>query len=405
MKRLIIIGAGHAGTSAALAAARQRNILNKDDDIEIVIINNSDSFGIRPRYYEFDLESTQLNLENYLNPLNVKVIIGSLLNVDSKNNEVVYKEKNSTKKISFDSLIISLGSKLNSPNIPGIKETYNIDTYESAINLRSKLIDALKQKLNNGDNIKISVLGGGTTGLELAFELPITINKIEPSFDLNKIDINIIDRNLVGYNIGMDSQPYLLNASNKCNVNFISNANIVNITKNSVELKDNINIESDIIVSCMGMVATSIKSDLNVEKDHLQRLYTNDYLQLVKYENIFSAGDINSTLKKENMTIMSCQQAVPKGKFAGYNAINVLCNEPLIKYKQEEYVTCVDLGNYGAILTEGWSKNIKYFGKKAKEIKKHIMFNILYPPTDATKETLLELGKISIYVPTEDKEI
>jgi NADH dehydrogenase len=43
-------------------------------------------------------------------------------------------------------------------------------------------------------------------------------------------------------------------------------------------------------------------------------------------------------------------------------------------------VTCLDLGAWGAIFTEGWQREIKLRGSEAKALKRQINGEWIYPP-------------------------
>jgi NADH dehydrogenase len=54
--------------------------------------------------------------------------------------------------------------------------------------------------------------------------------------------------------------------------------------------------------------------------------------------------------------------------------------EALIPYEQLRYVTCLDLGRSGAVLTHGWDRDIVMTGLEAKALKTSINSEIIYPP-------------------------
>ena len=59
---------------------------------------------------------------------------------------------------------------------------------------------------------------------------------------------------------------------------------------------------------------------------------------------------------------MSCQHSKTMGKYAGYNAVRELLGLPLKRYRQPNYTSCLDLGNFGAVFTTGWERQVQYFG-------------------------------------------
>ncbi|CEK10395.1 hypothetical protein [Legionella hackeliae] len=78
MKRIVIVGCGFAGPWTALGAAKTSHDLQKESELEIVVINRSPFHGIRVRYYEEDLSSTRIPLDDLLKPVNVSYIVGEV---------------------------------------------------------------------------------------------------------------------------------------------------------------------------------------------------------------------------------------------------------------------------------------------------------------------------------------
>ena len=69
------------------------------------------------------------------------------------------------------------------------------------------------------------------------------------------------------------------------------------------------------------------------------------------------------------------------GRSAGDNAVADLLGQPLRPYSQPGYVTCLDLGSWGAVLTQGWDRQVLMTGAEAKAIKRQINEALIYPPT------------------------
>jgi NADH dehydrogenase FAD-containing subunit len=57
--------------------------------------------------------------------------------------------------------------------------------------------------------------------------------------------------------------------------------------------------------------------------------------------------------------VHSCQRAVPQGKFVGQNVAAVLLGLKPVPFALDPYVTCLDLGSYGAVLTVGWDRDVQ----------------------------------------------
>jgi len=77
---------------------------------------------------------------------------------------------------------------------------------------------------------------------------------------------------------------------------------------------------------------------------------------------------------------MSCQHATRMGAFAGNNAAAELLGVPTKPYHQKAYVTCLDLGEAGALFTRGWERKVEMVGDVAKKTKQEINTVWIYPP-------------------------
>lgn len=71
---------------------------------------------------------------------------------------------------------------------------------------------------------------------------------------------------------------------------------------------------------------------------------------------------------------------MPMGKYAGYNAARDLMGLESRPYRQPDYVTCIDLGRSGAVLTSGWERSVMMTGADVKPLKQQINREWIYPP-------------------------
>jgi NADH dehydrogenase len=112
-------------------------------------------------------------------------------------------------------------------------------------------------------------------------------------------------------------------------------------------------------------------------------------LRVKGVKNIFAAGDIAAAQADDaHMALMSCQHAMPMGGHAGYNAVHSLLSLPHRKYSQPNYVTCIDLGEAGGLLTNGWEREIKMTGQDAKNLKTKINEDYIYPPEGSAENIM-----------------
>ena len=72
--------------------------------------------------------------------------------------------------------------------------------------------------------------------------------------------------------------------------------------------------------------------------------------------------------------------ALSLGRVAGHNAAAELVGLATHPYSQPKYVTCLDLGPWGAVYTEGWDRQVKMQRAEAKDLKRSINTQWIYPP-------------------------
>ncbi|MNE82370.1 NADH dehydrogenase-like protein [compost metagenome] len=107
-------------------------------------------------------------------------------------------------------------------------------------------------------------------------------------------------------------------------------------------------------------------------------------------EHLFAAGDVAlaQTDDHGNHALMSCQHAMSMGRYAGHNVAADLLGQATLNYEQELYVTCLDLGPWGAVYTEGWERSVMMQGDEAKALKRQINSEWIYPPRPSRSATL-----------------
>ena len=105
-------------------------------------------------------------------------------------------------------------------------------------------------------------------------------------------------------------------------------------------------------------------------------------LRVIGQDHIYATGGtaFAATDDQGHNTLMSCQHVMNVGRAAGHNAAADLLVIPPISYSQPNYVTCLVLGAWGAVYTEGWDRIVKLAGADAKALKHRINTEWIYPP-------------------------
>jgi len=131
------------------------------------------------------------------------------------------------------------------------------------------------------------------------------------------------------------------------------------------------------------MRASSLTEHVPGERDAIGRLRVDEFLEVFGVPGVYAAGDTAAAVAEPGHVVMqSCQQAVPQGKFVGVNVASDLLGRPRVPFAPDPYVTCLDLGSYGAVLTAGWDRAVQQSRHAAKDLKRSINAEWIYPPVD-----------------------
>jgi len=381
--RLLIIGAGFAGMYAALSSARLRDVHGASpDDLEIALIAPEPTLVIRPRLYEPKPETLTAPLLDVLKAIDVDYIQGSAETIDTKAQMVqVATPKGTRKTLSYDRLVVATGSRLFRPNIPGLAEHgFSVDSLDDAIALDRHLHGLADRPAANGRDTVV-VAGGGFTGIEAATELPARLRDIFGKDSRTRVII--VERNgAIAPDMGEGPRPLIEDALRKLGVETRLGAGVTSLDKSGVTLSTGEHIETETVVWAAGIRAAPLTAQIPAERDNFGRLLVDRDLRVPAVAGVFATGDAARAACDDegNYALMSCQHATRMGAFAGNNAAAELLGVPTRPYHQKAYVTCLDLGEAGALFTIGWERQVKMVGDVAKKAKQEVNTVWIYPP-------------------------
>jgi NADH:ubiquinone reductase (H+-translocating) len=380
-KRLLIIGAGFAGMWSALSAARAADQAGRSSELEIVVLATEARLNIRPRFYETDLSQASFPLAELFDVTGVRFVEGFAEQIDTDKRSVTYMGQNQVREsIHFDRLILATGSRLAAPNVPGLGQyNFSNDTLPDAQRLQRHLL-GLGELPDTLARNTVVVAGGGFTGIETAAELPSHLRRI---LGENPIQVIVVERaDAIGPDLGPGPRPVIEQALSELGVTVRLGVGVSAIDPKGVVLTDGSRIESQTVIWTAGLQASELTRQITGERDRLGRLHVTPELRVIGQDNIFAAGDTAyaATDDKGHHALMSCQHAMNLGRSAGHNAAADLLYIPTIPYDQVNYVTCLDIGPWGAVQTEGWDRQVKLTGAEAKKLKQQINTVWISPP-------------------------
>jgi len=383
MSNILIIGGGFAGVWAAAGIKRQARTSGLGEtDLQVTLVDASDDMVIRPRLYERDPQSYRVGLDRVLGPIGVRRVAGTATGIDTAAKQVSVLERDgSTTVLGYDKLVLAAGSRGVRPNLPGAEHLFDADQMVSAARLQHHLT-RLPTRPDSPGRYTAVVIGAGFTGIEVVCEIADRLREITGTTDGGRV-VLVERADVVGPELGAGPRPEILSALDALGVEQRLGSVVSEVTADGVRLSDGTTIPADTVVWTAGMLANPLTQQIPGQRDHLGRLVVDEYLRVVGVPDVYAAGDTAAAVAEPGHPVtQSCQHAVPQGKFVGQNVAADLLGLDAVPFAPDPYVTCLDLGSYGAILTVGWDRDVSLTKQDAKDLKRNINASWIYPPVD-----------------------
>ena len=388
MTAVVVIGSGFAGLWAGLGAARRLDELAvPKDTVDITVLSPKAFHDVRVRNYETDLSSCRVPLADLFYPVGVAHVATEVTAIDTGARTVTTSASGLYR---YDRLVLASGSHVLKPAIPGLQEFgFDVDTYDGALALQQHL-RGLADESPTPAAATVVVVGAGLTGIETACELPKRLRALLSRGSVTPRVI-LVDRSpMVGSDMGASARHVIEQALTDNGVETRTGVGVSTVSERGVTLSSGEQLQAATVVWCAGMRASPLTEQLPVVRDRLGRVEVDDFLRVVGVPSVFAAGDVAAVrMDDEHLSVMSCQHGRPMGRYAGYNVISDLFDEPMLALRIPWYVTVLDLGPAGAVYTEGWDRAVVSKGAAAKATKVSINTRRIYPPLTGNRGDLL----------------
>ncbi|WP_407523349.1 NAD(P)/FAD-dependent oxidoreductase [Methylobacterium oryzisoli] len=375
--RLVVLGGGFAGLWAAAAAARLAD--ERGGSLAITLVAPDPFHTIRVRCYEPDLDGLRVPLDDVLGPIGVARVQARAEDIDPARRTVALAGADD---LPYDRLVLATGSALARPQCPSAETMLDVDTFEGAARLDRHLRDLAASEPRPGRATAL-VIGAGLVGIEAACELPARLRNLASPGD--PVRVVLIER---GAEPGADmgaARPAIGQALAAAGVEVRPHAAVAAVEPDGVRLADGSRIAAATVLCATGQRASRLAAALPVAHDALGRVPVDAFLQVEGLAGLYAAGDVAWATADEagHATVMSCQHARPMGRLAGHNAACDLlgCPEARVAFTAPDYVTVLDLGDWGAAYTAGWDRDtLVASGPEAKATKRTINRARIVPP-------------------------
>ncbi|MDO6655458.1 MULTISPECIES: NAD(P)/FAD-dependent oxidoreductase [Bacillales] len=357
-KQIVILGAGYGGLLSALSV---RQYLN-ESEATVTLINKTPTHQIITELHRLaagniSTEAAALPLDKLLkgNDINLKVASVDSFSVDNK--EVKLSDGST---LSYDALVVALGSKTAYFGIPGLEENSMVlKSAEDANRIHAHVEERIKSFAASGDEADATILigGGGLTGTELVGELADETPKLARKYGVDPAKIKLKLVEAMPKILPMLPDELInraMTSLEKRGVEFLTNLPVTNVEGNVVELKDGQKIVTNTFVWTGGVQGNPLVGECGIEVNR-GRATVNNYLQSTSHEDVFVAGDSAVYFKPgdERPQPPTAQIAWQMGDLIGYNLYAYLYDKDYKEFEPVNSGTLASLGRKDAVAQIG----------------------------------------------------
>jgi NADH dehydrogenase len=348
--RVVILGAGFGGLTAAKALA-------KDADVTVVDRHNFQTF--LPLLYQ--VATAGLAADHVAHPVRgalrksgVKFRMGSPISVDHKNKSV---KLDSSETLEFDHLVVALGSSTADFGVKGVTEhALGMKSVHEAIGIRAEVMRRFEDLCRFEDQTRLSltVVGGGPTGVEMAgalAELKRGPLKNDEANAAKHIDIYLLE---AGPRIlPMFSERLSARAKKdleKLGVKVLLNTAVQEVKPRQILIKGQDVIPSEVTIWAAGVKGEPTGALLNLPLEGT-RISVEQNLRVSNYPHIWAIGDISGAKDKAGRFLpMVAPVAMQQARWVAKQIMRANRGQALQDFKYLDKGSMATIGRHKAVV-------------------------------------------------------
>jgi NADH:ubiquinone reductase (H+-translocating) len=334
-KKILILGSGFGGLYTALHLEKK---FSRDASFEITLVNRENFFLFTPMLHE--VAAGDLDLTHIVNPVRkllrrTHFFNGDIKRIDLKERRVVvaHADDNHDHELSYDYLVLALGSVTNFYNLPGLAENaLTMKSLGDAIRLRGRLIKNLEEAdfecsyENRSRLLTVVVAGGGFAGVETIASVNDFVREaIEfyPKLTEEELRIVLIEAtDVILPELGPQLGEYARKKLAHRGVQFLMKTAVKSVSNGEVNLSDGTSLRTNMLVWTAGVSPNPLLEMLDCLKKR-GRLVTNEFLEVANFSGVWALGDCAAV--PDPVSGKSCpptaQHAIRQGKVVAENIV------------------------------------------------------------------------------------
>lgn len=371
MQHIVIVGGGAGGLELATKLGHK---LGKRNKAKITLIDRSRVHIWKPLLHEvatgtLDTEIDGVVYQAHAAKHHFNFQLGSMCGLDQENKELILSELNDERhltvlperRVSFDKLVLAVGSISNDFGTPGIAEhCYMLDSKDQAQRFQKHLLNHFLQSAQNDNTehkntFNLAIVGAGATGVELSAELHHVIELL-PMYD--KLGTHIPTLNIDLIEAGPRILPALperiaeaaAHELVKLGVNIRTETRIVSADETMFVDENGEQLVADMKVWAAGIKAPDWVKNLNLEVNRINQIVCQPTLKTASNNDIYAIGDCCSINGEDGKPIPPrAQSAHQMASTVGKNIIRELDGKPLLDFKYKDYGSLINLSRFSTV--------------------------------------------------------
>lgn len=356
--QIVILGGGFAG----VAAARRLEARLRDGEASITLISRDNFTLFTPMLPE--VCSGGIETRHIVSPVRgqlrrTQYVLGEILHVDLDNKRVDLQHTITGSKmtLSFDHLVLALGSVTSTFNIPGVAErSLPLKTIEDAETLRNRIIATLEladvavDPVERQRLLSYAVVGGGYTGCEAVGELSDLFRSISRYYRTirpEEIKVCLVEagKKLLP-DLPAKMGEYTTEHLRRQGIQLEIGDGVSLVDENGITLQSGRRIETSTVIWSAGVRPAPAVLDLPVDHARNGGIYTERDMQVRGRPGIWALGDCAWIPMEQPDTwyAPTAQYAIREGPAVADNIIATLRGKPTKPFNFTSLGTMASLG-------------------------------------------------------------
>ena len=337
---LLLVGGGHAHVQVLRRLAMKpppRTRVTLVVDTPIAVYSGMVPGFVAGQYRAAELEIDVLPLARRAG---ARIVVAAATGIDVERRRLLVAGR---PPLSYDRLSFDIGSTVAGLDLAGVRE-HAIPTRPIG-RFVARLDSILAPARDRGGRLRVTIVGAGAGGVELAFCLEKRLERsgVEPVVTL----LDSGERILRGYPAGLVRRVEA--AAERRGVRIESRRRVTAVERDAVLLASGERVPSDLTVWVTGAVSQPLFRDSGLPVDERGFVRVRPTLQVEGHDGLFAAGDC-ATLIDHPETPKAGVYAVRQGPYVADNLAASLTGGSLRDYRpQGDFLTLLNLGDGGAL--------------------------------------------------------